>query len=135
MRVIGLKLHLERSQPEPVAWADPLTHFLSPAPAHCQGQPLVEEKRESERVREGEKSESKKGKKKWKQEELESVESEGGRERRGSLEFVSCLRPGTAANNSQPGAPGFPLNTARHHDYANFRQRSTMHARALQYAW
>lgn len=65
--VIGLKLHLERSQPEPVAWADPLTHFLSPAPAHCQGEPLVEKKRETKRDEEkskGEKekkSESKKG--------------------------------------------------------------------------
>ena len=67
--------------------------------------------------------------------ERRAVESEGARERRESLVFVSCLRPGTAAaaNSSQPGAPGFPLNTARHY-YANFRQDSNMHAHTLKYA-
>lgn len=48
----GLQFHSESSQPEPVAGADPLTHFLSPSPAPCQGEPLVEEKKgKQERAR------------------------------------------------------------------------------------
>lgn len=60
--------------------------------------------------------------------------SEGAREG-GSLVFVSCLRPGTAAtaNSSQPRAPGFPLNIARHY-YANFRQGLHTHAHTLKRA-
>lgn len=48
----GLAFHSESSQPEPVAGADPLTHFLSPAPAPCQGEPLLEERKgKQERAR------------------------------------------------------------------------------------
>lgn len=48
----GFAFHSESSQPEPVAGADPLTHFLSSAPAPCQGEPLLEEKKgKQERAR------------------------------------------------------------------------------------
>lgn len=48
----GLQFQRESSQPEPVAGADPLTHFLSPSPAPCQGELLVEEKKgKQERAR------------------------------------------------------------------------------------
>lgn len=47
-----LQFQRESSQPEPVAGADPLTHFLSPSPAPCQGELLVEEKKgKQERAR------------------------------------------------------------------------------------
>lgn len=142
--VIGLQSRPERSQPEPVAWADPLTHFLSPAVAHCQGEPLMEGRKEG---KEGRRSNRRvKGKEGWweeagaKESENESekgwkVKASDGAREGGSLVFVSCLRPGTAAtaNSSQPRAPGFPLNIARHY-YANFRQASHMHARTLKHA-
>lgn len=115
-----------RAQP---AWAcclswptDPLSVSCSSAlPRRASGG--GKEKRESKERRRNQRV---KRKENWKREELETEErAKGAGERRGSLVFVSCLRPGTAANSSQPGAPGFPLNTTRHY-YANFRQSSNM---------
>ncbi|TNN75058.1 hypothetical protein EYF80_014804 [Liparis tanakae] len=47
--VTGLGLHPESGRPEPAAGADPLTHFLCAAPAHCQEEPLVQGKKRGER--------------------------------------------------------------------------------------
>lgn len=93
--VTVLRLHWEHSLPAPAAWNDLLTHFLPAAPADCQGEPLLEDEGESKRE-----LDIRKGEKKWKQETRGTVERKGGRERRRSLEFVSCLRPGTKANSS-----------------------------------
>lgn len=71
----GLQLHSESSQPEPVAGVDPLTHFLSPSPAPCQGEPLVEQKKgKQERARN---QRLKKGKRKGKKKEKELLKAQG----------------------------------------------------------
>lgn len=87
-------MHSESSQPEPVAGADPLTHFLSPPPAPCQGEPLVEGK--EGKTREGEKSEAKKGEKKRGEEKKrkrkkELLKAQGPRREAGGKPGISEL--------------------------------------------